>query len=482
MRKLNIIKIKVMKHFTKLLLILIILAGGNFTSCKKMSAYDYPPSIVSLYEIVNQDTYKFTLLKAAIDRAGLKDTLNATKELTLFAPSNVAFTAAGYTLAVINVTPKAVLANIIRNHILSGKFDAASFTGTAEKTAAGKQKVLIQKVGTAMYVDGGNLTNLDVKATNGVMQVIDKLLLTQASILDAVNTNTNLTYLAAAIIRASTGSVNFTQLLGTGTYTLFAPSNAAFIDGGYATIAAINAANAETLVNLLKYHLLTTRKLVSDMDSLPQNSLATTPIYFDVIRNAKATTIYANGIGFGGSTANLLAGSGVIHTIPRILPIPVTTNTLQRINSDPNLTFLSAAITMANQGTGATFDFAKLLSDPLASYTIFAPNNAAFQAVGYASIAAINAESTSVIIDMLKFHMLNKRMNNINLVENATYPTLFTTKDVTTGIVSPSYITFLITGGFKVKGLSNATTIPVITGNVVTTNGLVNIIGTVLKP
>lgn len=73
-------------------------------------------------------------------------------------------------------------------------------------------------------------------------------------------------------------------------------------------------------------------------------------------------------------------------------------------------------------------------------------------------------------------------MNNINLAENATYPTLFTTKDITTGIVSPTYITFLITGGFKVKGLSNATTIPVITGNVVTTDGLVNIIGTVLKP
>jgi hypothetical protein len=67
--------------------------------------------------------------------------------------------------------------------------------------------------------------------------------------------------------------------------------------------------------------------------------------------------------------------------------------------------------------------------------------------------------------------MINKRLNNINIIDNGAVYTL-----------AGSYITFLLTGGFKVQGPGNAISIPVITPNVVTTNGLVNIIGTVLKP
>lgn len=472
------------KHYNRLIILLVIfLTGINFISCKK-NAYKYPPSTVSLYKITVEDSYNFSILRAAIERAGLQDLLNGTAEYTLFAPTNAAFTDAGYSLATIALTPKETLIAILKNHIIAGKQSSANFTGSSQKSTLGTDKILIQQVGGAVYVNGGNIISYDVAASNGYVQVINKLLITNSSVLDVINSGSTTTYLAAAIVRASTGSVNFTQLLNTGTYTLFAPVNSAFIDAGYATVAAVNAAPVETLVSLLKYQIMPGRKLVPDLDSLPQNALSGVPIYFDRTYNTtkKITSSFANGISFGGGASNEFAGSSVIHYVNRIFPSPLTVNTLQRINSDANLSYLSAAIAKASSGAGATTNFTALLSDPLASYTVFAPTNAAFIAKGYPTITAVNAESVVALTNLLRLHMLKKRVNNINIAENGSVATLAAIENPSTGTVTNPQITFTTTGGFKVKGDSNPTSIPVITANIITTNGLINIIGTVLEP
>lgn len=448
----------------------------GIAGCKKLSSYDYPAGAATPYVIITNDN-NFSTFKIAIDRAGLAGLLNSNDAYTIFAPNNAAFTAAGYPVAIIQTMPVADLAVIVKNHILNGKVDVKASPG--QKTALSDKALTIQNAGGSTYVDGGDILNVNQVTTGGYLNVTSKLLLSKPTLIDVINTyNANagasaqLTYLAAAITRASTGSTNFTALFsGTDPYTLFAPNNAAFIDAGYATIAAVQAAAPDVLGNKLKYQMLQGAKLTTAFDSVAVKAYDGTNIYFDIAKNsANATTWYANGINFGNTGGNLIANNGVMHLVGRFFPVPVSVTTLDRISSDANLSSFYALIQRASTAD-PKFNFAAVLSSPTSSYTVYAVNNVGLTAAGYPNVAAINAEQPSVLASILKLHMVAKRIHNISVTEGGGITSLAGTS-----------LTINTSGGYKVKGPSNASSIPVITGNIVTTNGLLNIIGTLLKP
>jgi uncharacterized surface protein with fasciclin (FAS1) repeats len=465
-----------------------IMAMGLITmaACKKLSSFDYPPTAGTNLQIISNDN-NFSTFKYALDKTGLGDLLKGTDEYTVFAPNNNAFIIGGYPLATLQSMTSADVAVLVKNHIVAGKMDVSSLGASTDKETLSGLKITIQNMGGLSYVNGGDILNASINASNGYFNATNLVLSSYPNLNDAVKnyingtSNSQLTFLAAAILRASTGSTNFTSLLsGSTPYTLLAPNNGAFIDAGYASIAAINAATPDVIGNLLKYQLLPGVKLTTAFDSVPVTSYNGTPIYFDYIKRNVTPTVtiatnvslwYANGITFGNSNpSNLRAGNGVMHIVSRFLPVPVTTNTLDRIKADPNLTMFLALIKRASTAD-PLWNFESILADPAKSYTVFAVNNTGLQAAGYADVAAINAESPGVLASILKLHMINKSINNINIIDNGAVMTL-----------AGSNITFILTGGFKVQGPANSTSIPVITANTVTTNGILNIIGAVIKP
>lgn len=484
-----------MKNYIKIMVIFLnfLLVAGSFTSCKK-SSFENGPAKVSLYQITVDDR-NFTLFRAAINRAGLQEMFNGKEPLTILAPTNQAFINVGLgSEAAINKFTPGFMDSLVRSHIIPGRVDVSAITGSQE-VATLNRSATIAKVGNTVYTNGGDITRLNLEATNGLLNVTTKVLVPPVpNILDylAIPLNTTYTFLVAAINRASQGSTNFAEMLrGNGAYTLFAPTNAAFIDAGYANLAAVNAATPAALENLLKYHLIEGRKLSSDLDSVPLNTLANVPIYFDRNSTVAYTTNSANGILFNPqmsspviTSPNYLAGNGVIHVISRVLPRPVETNTLQQINSNASLTFMAAAIVRASQDTGEdALDFAKLLSDPLQLHTVFAPSNAAFQAAGYPTIDAINAEIPKVLANLLKYHMIKYRQNSINFTSNIYASTLFQIPNLTTGINSPAPIVISRTATlYTVSGEGNATEGIVSPRDIVTTTGMLNVINLVLKP
>jgi len=426
----------------------------NLASCKKLSSFDYPPATGSAFDIISADN-NFSNFKYAVDKTGLGDLLKGKDEYTIFVPTNAAFINAGYPLATLQTMLSADVAIIVKNHIVAGKIDIKTLGNKQVETTLGGLVITVQNIGNLSYVNGGDILNVNQTISNGFLNTTNTVLVSKPTLTDAVNGNSQLTFLAAAIARASTGSTNFTNLLSGNTpYTLFAPSNNAFIDGGYASIAAINLVAPDVLGNILKYHLIAGTKFTTAFDSVPVIAYNGNPVYFDntprvvTLATTIATNVslwYANGINFGNNTpSNLVAANGVMHVIPRLLPTPVVTNTFDRIKADANLTMFLALIQKAGTAD-PVWNFAALLSDPAKSYTVFAVNNTGLTAAGYANVAAINAENPAVLAAILKLHMINKRLNNINIADNAT-------------------------------------SIPVTTPNVVTTNGLLNIIGTVLKP
>jgi uncharacterized surface protein with fasciclin (FAS1) repeats len=479
---------KTMKRTTNTIICVIMaLTLFNITACKKVSSFDYPPSVGTAYDILKNDNTYSTFF-AAIVRSGLGDLFQGNDAYTIYAPTNTAITNEGYTTAQLNTMLLPDLTVFVKSHIVSGSTDVTSINGSLQQTTLAGTSITVKKIGSRVYVNGGDITNPSIPVKNGFLNIATTVLTVKTDLLTALNAynsgtvNLTYTFLAAAIARASTGSTNFTALLtGTTPYTLFAPNNNAFIDGGYASITAINAANPDVLGAILKYHMIAGAKLTTDFDSTAVGSFAGTPIYFDEApRNVSASTTvatnvtywYANGIYFGNSVpSNIVTGNGVMHGVARLLPTPVTTTTLARINADATLTEFAALITRASTADPA-YNFASWLNDNTKSFTVFAVNNAGLQAAGYADVNAINAASPAVLASVLKLHMVARRINNINIAENGAIPSL----------LSGSSLTVNTSGGYKIKGATNTASVPVIAGNVVTTNGILNTIGTLLTP
>jgi len=132
-----------------------------------------------------------TTLVAAVKAAGLVDTLKSAGPFTVFAPTNAAFAAlpAGTVDTLLKPENKATLSGILTYHVVSGTMDAAALTkaimagnGKATlKTVAGGILTATAANGVVMVTDekGGTakVTIADVYQSNGVIHVVDKVLL-----------------------------------------------------------------------------------------------------------------------------------------------------------------------------------------------------------------------------------------------------------------------------------------------------------------
>jgi uncharacterized surface protein with fasciclin (FAS1) repeats len=121
----------------------------------------------------------FKTLAAALDAAGLVATLKGPGPFTVFAPTDAAFAKlpAGTLDNLLKPENKAKLASILTYHVVSGKVMAADVVKlTSAKTVQG-QSVKIAVTGGKVSVDGANVTATDIAASNGVIHVIDAVIL-----------------------------------------------------------------------------------------------------------------------------------------------------------------------------------------------------------------------------------------------------------------------------------------------------------------
>ncbi len=311
-----------MKNYLKLILGLFALSFFIF-SCDDNDDDTMMQSEKSIAALVT-DTPNLSLLKTAVVRAGLVETLSASGTFTVFAPTNEAFAAAGLgTEAAINAVPVETLKNILLYHVLSQKYPAANIpSGTTELTTASNSKAYVTKKSTGVYVNGSTMvTSADINASNGVIHIINKVLMPPSqNIVELAQGNPNLTYLVAAVTRASQGSTNVAAVLSTTNgLTVFAPTNQAFIDAGFTTIASIQNADINLLTSILTYHVLAARVFSSD---LTEGVMPTT------VNGGKVTITLSGGAkvkGNGNTTASnitavdIMATNGVVHVIDKVL-------------------------------------------------------------------------------------------------------------------------------------------------------------------
>lgn len=122
---------------------------------------------------------QFTTLAAALQAAGLVDTLKGTGPFTVFAPTDAAFAAlpAGTVENLLKPENKQQLIAVLTYHVVPGKVTAAQVTGLSEAATVQGGKLAVASTDGAVSVGGARVVTADVMASNGVIHVIDKVLL-----------------------------------------------------------------------------------------------------------------------------------------------------------------------------------------------------------------------------------------------------------------------------------------------------------------
>lgn len=137
------------------------------------------PATKTVVEIAagNKD---FSTLVAAVKAAGLAETLSGTGPFTIFAPTNEAFAKlpAGTVESLLKPENKAKLAAILTYHVVSGKVMAADVKAGKVKTVNGAEATIATEGGVT--IDKAKVVKTDIVGTNGVIHVIDSVILPAA--------------------------------------------------------------------------------------------------------------------------------------------------------------------------------------------------------------------------------------------------------------------------------------------------------------
>ncbi|MGR5346147.1 fasciclin domain-containing protein [Vibrio mediterranei] len=125
------------------------------------------------------DNGSFTTLVAAIQAAGLVDTLKGEGPFTVFAPTDDAFAKLpeGTLESLLKPENKDQLVAILTYHVVSGKVMAADVMGLDKATTVQGQDIMISQQDGNVMVDGAAVVATDVMASNGVIHVIDAVII-----------------------------------------------------------------------------------------------------------------------------------------------------------------------------------------------------------------------------------------------------------------------------------------------------------------
>ncbi|MDQ3277496.1 MAG: fasciclin domain-containing protein [Bacteroidota bacterium] len=222
---------------------------------------------------------------------------------------------------------------------------------------------------------------------------------TGVTIADLINTDPNFSLLKTAINRVP----GLVQLLGDkdAQFTVFAPDDAAFQRSGI-NAATINALPVQQLGAIMQYHIVGGQRLTSAAitTAFPNVQLptqlvlappsATLPpgLRMPLFPSKRGTASWINNIPL--TAFDIAAANGVIHKVAAILA-PPQQMLWERIVADDDLDYLEAAVLRADQATPSP-GLQAALSNPAANFTVFAPNDAAFQQVltGQITLALMN--------------------------------------------------------------------------------------------
>ena len=255
---------------------------------------------------------RFKTLAAALEAAGLVETLQGEGPFTVFAPTDDAFAKLpeGTVEGLLNDIP--TLTSILLYHVVEGKVMAADVVGLSEAVTVGGPKVAVKVMDGKVYINDAQVVITDIEADNGVIHVIDTVLLPPKDIVDTAVADGRFTTLVAAVQAA--GLVE--TLKGVGPFTVFAPTDEAFAKLPAGTVEAL-LNDIPALTNILLYHVVPGEVKAADVVKLTEAETA---------GGAKVSIKLMDGKVYINESqvviTDVMASNGVIHVIDGVLLPP----------------------------------------------------------------------------------------------------------------------------------------------------------------
>jgi len=391
----------------------------------------------------------FTTLASAIEQVGLTSTLKYKGDFTVFAPTDDAFAALPQGL--LGSLSEAQLTEILTYHVLSGEIFADQLNAEQAPASLEGGEVFVTKDGNGdVTVNGSSsVVTADVDVSNGVIHAIDQVILPDAygTVVDAASKRYNFETLVSAVVDAGlAGALSDTEA----SYTVFAPTDEAFA----AVESVVNSLSTQQLATVLSYHVLPVEVASGDLAaeqapaSLTDEAVYVTAADGNVTVNGSASVV----------EADIMTNNGTIHAIDEVILPNEFLNIVQIASKNYDLSTLVTLV--ADNGLVPTLEG----SGP---FTVFAPTNAAFDAVS----ETLDGLSAAQVEEVLTYHVAAQQIMSGDLPapgNSTTVPTV-QGEDITVAVDSEGAVTL--------NGSVNVTTV-----DLLGTNGVIHIIDGVLLP
>ncbi|MBM3184845.1 MAG: fasciclin domain-containing protein [Bacteroidetes bacterium] len=395
----------------------------------------------------------FSTLVTAVVRAELLPALtNPLANYTVFAPTNQAFdnlaTALNTTVSGLLALPN--LADVLTYHVLGTEVPSSAVTNGAivqPLSSTNTLKLTATSTGN-VFVNQAQVTSVDINADNGIVHVLNAVVLPVETVADVAIDN-GFSTLVTAVVTAELLPALTNPLAN---YTVFAPTNDAFDDLADELGTTVNGLLAlPGLADILTYHVLGTEVLSSAVtNGAVVQPLSTT--------NTLKLTATADGDVFVNqaqvTAVDINADNGVVHVLDAVV-LPI--ETVVDVALDNGFSTLATAV--------VTAELLPVLTDPFSEFTVFAPTNAAFDNLA----TALNTDLAGILAlpnlaDVLTYHV----------VDGTVLSTQLTAGPVAT--VNGEDVIVSLTNGVQINDAT------VTLADVLADNGVVHVVDGVLLP
>lgn len=417
----------------------------------------------------------FTTLVAALEATELDAVLDdPDATFTVFAPTDAAFDLLGADTISALLADTDTLSNILLYHVISGsEVNAAAAISAAGSTVemANGDSIGLWLDGEMLNVNLSTVTTTNIMADNGIIHVIDAVLMPPAdvgeptmNIVETAVANDDFETLVAAVTAA--GLVD-TLSNEEATFTVFAPTDAAFERLGAANVEAL-LQDTDLLTEILTQHVVAASVNVPTAYSLIGSNATT------VSGNEIAISLTGeNTLRFGGAEIEITdihTTNGIIHVINTVvigdagLPQPME-NIAEVATAAGSFTTLLTALEATGLDT--------VLANNEAEFTVFAPTDAAFEALGQSTIDGLLA-NTDALTQILLYHVVS---GATVLADAAGTVAASDNPFVTTANANMDRAALSFEDDNLVINLSNITA-----ANVMASNGVIHVIDKVMLP
>lgn len=368
------------------------------------------------------DNAEFTLLNTALAATGLDAALNGEGDFTLFAPTDAAFLAAFTAEELAELfaddddleADLATVTEILLYHVVPANIPSSALVaGNNTVNTLAMPSLTVNVSDSGVTAQNGNVIETDIPSSNGVIHVVDAVLAPNGTGSElAVIGNTN-------VLNAAVAATGLTSVLdGDGTFTLFAPADAAFLAAF--TQEELDELLADdddkeedlaALAEILQYHVVAGKVLAADIAEGTTGVPALTGLDLNVTKDGDSVSIQGANV----IETDILVGNGVIHIVDGILAPFGVGSTIGSGGTAESFTILSAAL--AATGLDAALDGA-------GEFTVFAPNDAAFLAIfteeELAELLADDADKEDDLADLaaiLSYHVVPSAILSTDLAD-----------------------------------------------------------------